>query len=100
MAIVVEEDRNRGNSLRILGWVAILILLGAAIYYIFFAAPELVTISPPANFQNIAPLSQITLHPEDVLNSAAFQALKPPAFPLPTPQGPAAVGRVNPFITP
>ena len=101
MAIVVEENnKNRANLVRILGWVGILVLFGAAIYYVFFAAPEVVVISPPANFQYVTPLASATLHPEDVLNSPGFQSLKSPSFPLPTAQGPAGVGRSDPFLSP
>lgn len=100
MAIVVEESGKRGNITRLLAWIAVVVIVVAAVYYIFFATPPLEIISPPASFTNIQPIAQITLHPEDVLNSAAFQSLKSPTFPLPTPQGPAAVGRANPFIAP
>lgn len=100
MAIIIEEERSKTNLVSLLGWSAIVIILLVATYYIFFAAPDLVNIAPPANFQNITPLAQISLAPEEVLTSPAFQALEPPSFPLPTPQGPAAVGRANPFIAP
>jgi hypothetical protein len=100
MAIIIEEEKNRVNIFRLLGWLAITLIVVAGAYYIFFAAPELVTISPPASFQNITPIAQLPLRPEDVLNSQPFQALKSPPFPLPTPQGPAAVGRSNPFVAP
>ena len=99
MAIVIEEGKKT-NILRIAGWLVIIILICAAIDYVFFAAPESVVITPPANFQYVAPLAQVSLHPEDVLNSPAFQSLKAPSFPLPTPKGPAAVGRTNPLIPP
>ena len=97
MAIVVEEGKKSG-ILRIVGWISIILILCAAVYYVFFAAPEVVVIPTPANFQYVAPLAQVTLHPEDVLNSPGFQALKPPSFALPTPKGPAAVGRTNPLL--
>jgi len=101
MAIIVEEGKsNSGNIIRIAGWIGILGILGVAIYYIFFAAPELVIITPPVSLQEVTPLAGVTLHPEDVLNSPSFQALKPPSFPLPTPQGPASVGRQDPFLAP
>ena len=100
MAIIIEEKKRGTNLIRLGGWVGILVIVGIAIYYVFFAAPELVNIAAPPGLQNIAPLSQITLHPQDVLNSPAFQALKPPSFSLPSPQGPTAVGRSNPFIAP
>ena len=101
MAFVIEEKKNKVNLLRLTGWIVVIGILLAAIYYIFFVAPPLLVVVPPANgLQNITPISQATLQPLDVLNSPSFQALKPPSFALPTPQGPAAVGRVNPFVTP
>ena len=100
MAIIVEEEKNRVNLMKLLGWLAILGVVAVAIYYIFFAAPELVVIQPPAGFQNIAPISKANIHPEDVLNNTKYTSLKAPPFPLPTPQGPTSLGRQNPFITP
>ncbi len=100
MAIIVEEMKNKVDFVRLLEWTVIIAIFGAATYYLFFAAPELVVISPPEDFQNIAPISQVVIHPEEVLNSPAFQALQAPSFPLPTSTGPAAVGRGNPFIAP
>ncbi len=98
MAIIVDEERKSTNLMGLLGWAVVIVVLIVAAYYIFFAAPELVVISPPAGYQAIAPLSQVTLQPADVLNK--IQALTQPSFALPTPQGPAAVGRANPFIAP
>lgn len=100
MAIIIEERKSRASLVRLIGWLAVIVIIGVAAYYIFFAAPQLVIVSPSGGLQSIAPISQVTLHPEDVLNSPAFQSLKIPAFPLPSPQGPAAVGRVNPFVSP
>jgi len=99
MAIIVEEEKSGVNLVRLIGWLGVLGVVAASIYYVFFAAPELVTIKPPENFANITPIATITLHPENVLNSQTFQALKSPPFPLPTGKGPAAVGRTNPFIS-
>ncbi len=76
MAIVVEEEQSRTDIVRLLGWLTVLCIIGAAVYYIFFAAPELVVIPTPTGFNTITPLAQMTIHPEDVLNSAAFQTLK------------------------
>lgn len=100
MAIIVEEEKKGADYLRIFGWVAVIGVVGAAAYYLFFTAPELVIIQPPADFQVITPISQISLHPEDILNSPGYQSLKAPTFSLPTQQGPGAVGRSDPFITP
>jgi len=101
MAILIEEKRSKANLPRLIGWLVVIVILGVAIYYLFFVAPpSLVIIVPSEELQGIAPISQATLHPEDVLNSSGFQSLKPPTFPLPSPQGPAAVGRTNPFVAP
>ena len=99
MAIIVTEEKNRTNMLRIVGWLGILAVIGASIYYIFFAAPELVIIAPSTSLSQIAPIAQINIHPEDVLNSAAFQSLSSPIA-QPTPSGPVSVGRTSPFIAP
>ncbi|MGC9598804.1 MAG: hypothetical protein ABSE18_00235 [Minisyncoccia bacterium] len=101
MAVIIEEEKkSRVNLMSFLGWFAFLVVVGVAVYYVFFAEPGLVVISPPASLQNITPISQATLRPQDVLNSPAFQALKPPSFPLPGPQTSPATGRPNPFILP
>jgi hypothetical protein len=100
MAIVVEEERSKVNIIQLLGWFTVLGVVGASLYYLFFAAPDLVVIPPPPSFTAVAPLSSISVSPESVLNSPAYTALKAPPFPLPTPQGPAQVGRVNPFVAP
>ena len=100
MAIIVEEEKSSINLIRLVGWLVVLGVIAAAAYYIFFAAPGIVKVTPPASFESISPAAQFTLQPEDVLNSPAFQALKAPPFPLPTAQGPAQVGRTNPFLSP
>ena len=99
MAIVVEEGEKNTNLLGILGWLVFLGIAGATIYYVFFAQPELVTIPSSGGLSNIAPITQISLHPETVVQAPAFQALKS-TITLPTPQGPVAVGRPDPFIAP
>jgi hypothetical protein len=99
MAIVVEEGEKRTNILGVIGWVVFLGVAGAAIYYVFFAQPQLVVIPSSGSLSAIAPITQISLHPETVVQAPAFQALKS-TITLPTPQGPAAVGRADPFIAP
>ncbi len=83
----------------ILGWVGFLVVIIATIYYVFFAAPQLITITPTAGLSAIAPIANVNLNPEDVINSKVFQGLHSP-IPAPSPAGPAGVGRVNPFIAP
>lgn len=100
MAIVVEESgRKNGNILGIAGWLVFLVIAAAAIYYIFFAQPQLVPIPASGTIGTIAPITQVSLQPQSVIGAPAFQALTS-TIPQPTPQGPAAVGRPNPFVSP
>lgn len=99
MAIIVEEERSRTTITPILGWIVTLSIVGFAAYYIFFAVPESVTFSPPTNFQNIEPITQIGVNPNTVLQSPMFQSLKQ-YIAEPTGTAPAHVGRPNPFIAP
>ncbi len=98
MAIVIEEGQKKSNMLAIVGWLVFLGIAAGAVYYIFFAQPELVAIPASGNVSVIAPLTQNSLDPQAVIQSKAFQSLKSTVT-LPTPQGPASVGgRSNPFI--
>lgn len=99
MAIIVEEGRKKTNILGIAGWILFLVIIGAAIYYIFFAAPELVPITATGNLSTIAPIVNVNLDPQTIVGSTQFQSLQS-NITLPTPQGPNAVGRPNPFVAP
>jgi hypothetical protein len=94
MAIIIEEEKNKTGLVTIAAWIIILIIIASAIYYIFFAKPQLIEVSPPAGFENINPLSKINLNPSDVVNNAAFQSLKQ-YITLPVPGN---YGRSNPFV--
>lgn len=96
MAIIVEEERPKVSTTSILMWLAILIVIGAAVYYVFFSRPEIVGVAVPQAFENIGRISEISLNPEDVINSSQFQSLKQyVASPVP-----GNTGRANPFIPP
>ncbi len=100
MAIVIEEEKKNGLELMRVAWfVAFIAIVGIAVYYIFFAAPELVVVPPPQGFSAAVPTG-LNIQPQDVLGSPAFQALKVPQFPLPSASGPVSVGRQNPFVAP
>lgn len=101
MAIIIEEEKNRSGILRILGWIVILCLVIAAIYYVFFAAPQLVIIAPSGNLSTITPIVQSDLSPTTVLNSPAFRALNPaPPSAVVSTSTNSPGGRPNPFIAP
>jgi hypothetical protein len=98
MAIIItEEGKKKSSGLAVVGWLIILAIIAAAVYYIFFAQPQLVSIPSTGNLSVIAPLTQLSANPQSVIHSQAFQALHP-SVTLPTPQGPAGVGRSNPFL--
>ncbi len=96
MAIIVEEEKTKVNILKIVMWVALLAIIGVAVYYIFFAEPQLVEFAVPPAFLNINPLATVSLNPDEVINGQAFQALKPYV----TPPTPGNSGRPNPFAPP
>jgi hypothetical protein len=98
MAIIVEEEKKRTNIAGLLGWLGILIVIAVAVYYVFFAAPELVIIQPSGSLSSIAPIANISLNPTDITNSPSFQALHATIPPL-NPAVPAP-GRSDPFLTP
>jgi len=94
MAIIIEEETNKISIVSILSWLAVLVIIGVAVYYVFFTKPQLVEVAAPPNFKDIDPLAKISLNPEDVVNSQAFQSLKPYV----TIGTPEAAGRQNPFL--
>ena len=95
MAIVVEEEHKSHQSLTglITGGI-VFVILAVAVYYVFFKRPDLVEVVTPANFANTAVLSHINLQPDEVINSAAFQALSTQVQPVATSTGTGA----NPFL--
>lgn len=99
MAIIVEEGKKKTNILGFAGWLVILVIVGASIYYIFFAQPQLVVLPATGSLNVIAPIASSSLNPESVVGGSAFQALHS-TITEPTPAGPTQVGRPDPFIAP
>lgn len=97
MAIVIEEGKKKNNMFAIIGWLAILAIIGGAIYYIFFAQPQLVAIPATGSLIVIEPLTELSANPQAIIQGSQFQALHS-TITLPTPSGPASVGKNNPFI--
>ncbi|KKW45484.1 MAG: hypothetical protein A3A43_00835 [Candidatus Liptonbacteria bacterium RIFCSPLOWO2_01_FULL_56_20] len=95
MAIIIEEEKNRVGIVGFIGWLVVIAVIAAALYYVFFKQPELIEVDVPENVRNAEELSQkITLNPDAVVQSPAFQALKRYV----TPSAPATLGRQNPFL--
>ena len=94
MAIVIEEEKNKIGIFTIVAWLVVLILIGSAVYYIFFKKPQYIELSPPSDFSNTAALSKVKLSPEEIVNSPNFQVLKQYI----TPPSTGNAGRQNPFL--
>ncbi len=99
MAIVIEEEKKR-NVGPMIGWVAFFVIIAVAAYYIFFVTPQAVPITGTGTTAPNLMIPASNINPEAILNLPAFQALKPSTIAAPSPQGPAAVGRTNPFVAP
>jgi hypothetical protein len=99
MAIIIEEERTSRGIISFLGWTSIVAILLIAAYYAFFAPPPTVIVMPPADSKNLLSISIASLDAQDIVQGGAFQSLKQ-HVPLPSPTGPAGVGRANPFVAP
>jgi len=99
MAILVEEEKKSSGVLALLGWLVVIGIIFASVYYVFFVVPPSAVILPTGNLKNISSVSQLNVNPQDVLGSGEFQSLKQYVAP-PVATGPAAVGRPNPFLAP
>lgn len=96
MAIIVEEEKSRVGIMAVFMWFVVLIIVAVGVYYIFFVKPQIVDVAVPSNFENINPIAEININPEDVINSSGFQSLKQYV----TPPVPGNAGRANPFVAP
>jgi hypothetical protein len=101
MAIIVDEERKPTHIFAIVAWLGFLIVVSVAVYYIFFAVPQAAVLPTTGGLSTLAPLASTTIQPQDVINSAAFQAiLKGTTIQPPSASGPATKGRQNPFLSP
>lgn len=98
MAIIIEEERKRSNFAGIIGWLVIFVIVLVAIYYVFFAAPEIVIITPSDTISTIAPIAQQSIDVGSVVGSQIFKTLVPSSIPAVSTS--TAGGRPNPFIAP
>ena len=94
MPIVVEGEKSGVGIVRFLMWLAILVIAGTSVYYVFFVEPQLVDVAIPKELEQIDPLVSVSLSPEEVIN--VLESLRPHVAP------PVAgnAGRSNPFVAP
>ncbi|OGM94244.1 hypothetical protein A2524_01055 [Candidatus Wolfebacteria bacterium RIFOXYD12_FULL_48_21] len=96
MAIVLEKEQKSFDWNFILGIMAVVGIVGAAVVYLFFVSPETVQQLTTPEQKTLSEFSQVRFRPEEILNSAAFQSLRTLA-PMTVPSG-AEVGKLNPFL--
>jgi hypothetical protein len=99
MAIIIEEEKKQSVGWAAIGWLFVAVIVLVAAYYLFLAQPEVASVPPPSNLSALAPLSQITVTPQDVISLESFKALVSSTLSVAS-SGPAGVGRANPFISP
>ncbi len=99
MAIVIEEEKKTSHVWNLLGWFVFLGVIALAVYYVFFAVPPATIVPMPSNLSAIAPLAASSLSPQSLEQNPSLQALHT-TIAQPSAQGPAPVGRPNPFVSP
>lgn len=96
MAIIIEEKTNGSGIITFLIWLAILGIIAASAYYVFFKKPELVEFNASSNFKNIQQLSKISINSDQLINNPQFQALKQ-YITVPSLES-ISINRPNPFL--
>lgn len=95
MAIFIEEEKKGGGRWFGFGIVFIsLIIVGIAVYYLFFVQTQLFNVVLPIKLQSIDELTKIAnFNPQTVINSDFYKSLKQV---IPPPSPPPA-GNASPF---
>ncbi|RME61421.1 hypothetical protein D6779_00095 [Candidatus Parcubacteria bacterium] len=94
MAIVIEEDKRTATLISVAGWVAVLLFIAVAVYYVFFKRPDIIDERVPPHFEKVQEVSGINLKPETILDDPRFKLRE---MLVPSPQ-PGNLGRENPFL--
>ncbi len=93
MAIVVEEERDKGGVIVLIGWLVVIITIILAVYLIFFKNPEIVETVGPASFRQTAQVAQIEPN-TDIFKNPAFTTRDTYVPPLQA----GSFGRTSPFL--
>ena len=95
MAIFIEEEKKGGGRWFGFGIIFIsLIIVGVAIYYLFFVQTQLFNVVLPIKLQSIDELTKIAhFDPQTVINSNFYKSLKM----VVQPPNPPPAGNASPF---
>jgi zinc transporter ZupT len=96
MAIIIEEEKRKINWFAVALIFSLVIIIGAAIYYLFFASIPLVEKVVPPRLQSLQELSSIKLQPETIISDSRFQILKQYVNPIEIQTN--SIGKTNPFL--
>jgi len=96
MAIIIEEQRRKINWFALALILLLVAIIGAAIYYLFFAPIPLVERVAPPRLKSLQELSSIKLQPETIINDSRFQILKQYVNPIEIQTN--SIGKTNPFV--
>jgi len=76
MAIVIQEEKNTGSWFGFGILLLILVVLGIALYYLFFVQPQLLDVAGGKNLGSIEEFSQMNFDPRSVTESEFFKEKK------------------------
>lgn len=94
MAIVIEEQKPPKNWGTVIAISAVIILIFAGVYFLFFKKPILIEMVAPASLEKTKKLSQLKFDPAGIQNNEVFKSLRQYTT-LPTA---GELGRNNPFL--
>lgn len=93
MAITFEE-KQQFNWKALITFTAIIAVVFAVAYFLFFAPSPFVEQIIPSNVKSATELSTVKLDPNDLQNNKTYQTLRQIGGPITVPQA----GRANPFV--
>lgn len=93
MAIVLEE-KQKFNWKALIIFIAVVMFLFAAAYFLFFSPVPAIEVIIPLNIKSTTEISTVEFKPGDLTGDKIYQSLRPAVGPAVITQ----VGRANPFI--
>ena len=77
MAIYIEEDKEKGGGIFGFGvLLVVLIVIGVAVYYLFFVQPAIISTVAPVQLRSIDELTRAQFDPSRVISSPFFTGLR------------------------
>lgn len=77
MAIAIEEEKKQINWFALAMFTAIVVILGAAIYYLFFINPAFIEVVLTDSLKTLKEITKIEFNISEIANSPVLKNLKP-----------------------